>query len=54
MITLVAQCVHVALPLRLNFFLKKMEEPLLVFASLWFDIDAITFWLPSEKYKIVL
>jgi hypothetical protein len=35
-------------------FLEKIEEPLLVFTSLWFDIHAITFWLPSEKYKIVL
>jgi hypothetical protein len=26
----------------------------LVFAGLWFDIHAIMFWLPSEKYKIVL
>jgi hypothetical protein len=38
---------HVALALWLKF--KKWE----VFAGLWFDIYAITFWLPLEKYKIV-
>jgi hypothetical protein len=30
-----------------------MGEALLVFAGLGFDIYAIIFWLPSEKYKIV-
>jgi hypothetical protein len=33
--------------------IKKKGEPLLVFTGLWFDICAIIFWLPSEKYKIV-
>jgi hypothetical protein len=27
---------------------------LLVFTDLWFDICVTIFWLPSEKYKIVL
>jgi hypothetical protein len=34
--------------------IKKKEEPLLVFTDLWFDICVTIFWLPSEKYKIVL
>jgi hypothetical protein len=50
MITLMTARVHVALALWLK--LKKMGEPLLVFAGLWFDIYAIIF-CPSEKYKIV-
>jgi hypothetical protein len=33
--------------------IKKKGEPLLVFTGLWFDICAIIFWLPSEKYKNV-
>jgi hypothetical protein len=33
--------------------IKKMGEPLLVFADLWFDIYAIIFWLPSVNYKIM-
>jgi hypothetical protein len=33
--------------------IKKKGEPLLVFAGLWFDIYAIIFYLPLEKYKIV-
>jgi hypothetical protein len=51
MITLMVTRVHVALALRLK--IKEMGEPLLVFADLWFDIDVIIFWLPSEKYYIV-
>jgi hypothetical protein len=30
-----------------------MGAPLLVFAGIWYDIYAIIFWLPSEKYEIV-
>jgi hypothetical protein len=41
MITLIAVHVHVAFALRLK--LKKIGEPLLVFAGLWFDIYAIIF-----------
>jgi hypothetical protein len=40
---------HIALALRLNFFLT-MREPSLVFSGLW---SGICSWLPSEKYKIV-
>jgi hypothetical protein len=50
MIILMVACVHIALALRLK--LKK-REPLLVFTGLRFNICAIIFWLPSEKYKIV-
>jgi hypothetical protein len=46
-----AACVHVALALRLKY--KNMVAPLLVFAGIWYDIYAIIFWLPSEKYEIV-
>jgi hypothetical protein len=43
---------HVALALmRLKY--KNMGAPLLVFVGLWYNIYAIIFWLPSEKYKIV-
>jgi hypothetical protein len=48
---LMAARVHVALALRLKY--KNMGAPLLVFASIWYDIYAIIFWLPSEKYNIV-
>jgi hypothetical protein len=34
--------------------IKNMGAPLLVFAGIWYDIYAIIFWLPSEKYKIML
>jgi hypothetical protein len=51
MITLMVACVHIVLALLLK--LKK-GGLLLVFAGLWFDIHAIIFWMPSEKYKIVL
>jgi hypothetical protein len=33
--------------------IKNMGAPLLVFAGIWYDICAIIFWLPSEKYKIM-
>jgi hypothetical protein len=46
-----AACVHVALALWLKY--KNVGAPLLVFASIWYDIYAIIFWLPSEKYEIV-
>jgi hypothetical protein len=46
-----AACVHVALVLRLKY--KNMGVPLLVFAGIWYDIYAIIFCLPSEKYRIV-
>jgi hypothetical protein len=46
-----AACVHVALALRLKY--KNMGAPLLVFAGIWYDIYAIIFWLPLEKYEIV-
>jgi hypothetical protein len=51
LIVLMAACVHVALALRLKY--KNMGAPLLVFAGIWYDIYAIIFWLPSEKYEIV-
>jgi hypothetical protein len=46
-----AACVHVALELRLKY--KNMGAPLLIFAGIWYDIYAIIFCLPSEKYEIV-
>jgi hypothetical protein len=52
LIVLMVACVHVALVLRLKY--KNMGAPLLVFAGIWYDIYAISFWLPSEKYEIVL
>jgi hypothetical protein len=33
--------------------IKNMGAPLLVFLGIWYDICAIIFWLPSEKYKIM-
>jgi hypothetical protein len=33
--------------------IKNMGASLLVFAGIWYDICAIIFWLPSEKYKIM-
>jgi hypothetical protein len=33
--------------------IQNMGVPLLVFADIWYDIYAIIFWLPSEKYKII-
>jgi hypothetical protein len=51
LIVLMVACVHVALALRLKY--KNMGAPLLVFAGIWYDIYAIIFWLPSEKYEIV-
>jgi hypothetical protein len=33
--------------------IKNMGAPLLVFAGIWYDICAIIFWLPSQKYKIM-
>jgi hypothetical protein len=33
--------------------IKNMGAPLLIFAGIWYDICAIIFWLPSEKYKIM-
>jgi hypothetical protein len=33
--------------------IKNIGAPLLVFAGIWYDICAIIFWLPSEKYKIM-
>jgi hypothetical protein len=51
LIVLMDVCVHVTLALRLKY--KNMGAPLLVFAGIWYDIYAIIFWLPSEKYKIV-
>jgi hypothetical protein len=33
--------------------IKNMGAPLLVFAGILYDICAIIFWLPSEKYKIM-
>jgi hypothetical protein len=33
--------------------IKNMGARLLVFAGIWYDICAIIFWLPSEKYKIM-
>jgi hypothetical protein len=46
-----AACVHVALALRLKY--KNMGAHLLVFTGIWYDIYAIIFCLPSEKYEIV-
>jgi hypothetical protein len=34
--------------------IKKIGGLQLVFAGLWFDINAIIFWQPSKKYKIML
>jgi hypothetical protein len=45
-------CMH-ARSLGIAAQILKMGGPLLVYSGLWFDINAITFWLPSEKYKIV-
>jgi hypothetical protein len=50
LIILMAVRVHVALALRLK---SKICKHLLVFAGIWYDICAIIFWLPSEKYKIM-
>jgi hypothetical protein len=50
LIILMAACVHVALALAQ---IKNMGAALLVFAGIWYDIYAIIFWLPSEKYKII-
>jgi hypothetical protein len=33
--------------------IKNMGALLMVFAGIWYDICAIIFWLPSEKYKIM-
>jgi hypothetical protein len=51
LIVLMAVCVHIALALRLKY--KNMGAPLLIFAGIWYDIYAIIFWLPSEKYEVV-
>jgi hypothetical protein len=45
-------CVH-ARSLGIAAQIKNMGAPLLVFAGIWYDICAIIFWLPSEKYKIM-
>jgi hypothetical protein len=45
-------CVR-ARSLALRFKYKNMGASLLVFAGTWYDIHAIIFWLPSEKYEIV-
>jgi hypothetical protein len=51
LIILMAACVHVALALRLKY--KNMGAHLLVFVGIRYDIYAIIFWLPSEKFEIV-
>jgi hypothetical protein len=51
LIILMATCVHLALALRFKY--KNMGAPLLVFASIWYDIYVIISSLPLEKYEIV-